>query len=150
MRPKMLLLVPTLWSWCAAAESPAHKTKVLNPASTGEARKAVFRQAIEMWQNGRADLITALVTTDYIGHPTSGDRNADGLRKRMTEFHALYPDIKFAIQDQLVEGDRVATRMTAAGTSSATGQRVKLTGFNISRFVGNRIAEEWMLWETVR
>ena len=79
-------------------------------ASVVEARKAVFRQAVEMWQTGRADLISQLVTTDYVGHSTSGDRNADGLRKRITEFHALYPDIKFTIQDQLAEGDRLGSK----------------------------------------
>lgn len=150
MKRILFSLLPAMLFWSTAAEGLANETKAMKPALVAEARKAAFRRAVEMWQTGRADLITQLVTTDYVGHPTSGDRNADGLRKRMTEFHALYPDIKFTIEDQVAEGDRVATRMTAVGTSSVTGQRVKLTGFNISRFVGSRIAEEWPVWEVPR
>ncbi|MEO6113858.1 MAG: ester cyclase [Sphingomicrobium sp.] len=114
-----------------------------------DSKKAVFRRAVEVWQRGRAELLDALVTHDYVGHTSKGDRNIDGLRARVTEFHALYPDIKFTIEDQFVEGDRVATRMTAYGTSKATGKSVHLIGLNISRFVGNRIAEEWPVWEVV-
>ena len=115
-----------------------------------ELRKAVFRRAVDLWQDGRAELIDSVVTHDYVGHTSQGDRSIDGLRARVTEFHALYPNIKFTIEDQLAEGDRIATRMTASGTSKHTGQTVHLVGLNISRFVGNRIAEEWPVWETVR
>jgi predicted SnoaL-like aldol condensation-catalyzing enzyme len=150
MKRILLSLMPALLFWSTAVEGMAHETNAMKPAAAAEARKSAFRRVVEMWETGRVDLITQLVTTDYVGHPTSGDRNTDGLRKRMTEFHALYPDIKFTIEDQVAEGDRVATRMTAVGTSSVTGQQAKLTGFNISRFVGNRIAEEWPVWEAPR
>lgn len=119
-------------------------------AVTAVTRKAAFRRAVEMWQNGRADLIATMVTSDYVGHAPSGDRNVEGLRKRMMDFHTLYPDIRFTIEDQLAEGDRVATRMTGVGTSTKTGQRMRLRGLNISRFSGNLIAEEWPVWETVQ
>jgi predicted ester cyclase len=96
------------------------------------------------------DLIGDVVTRDYVGHTSSGDRNLEGLRKRISDFHNLYPDTKFTVEDQLVEGDQVATRLTAVGTSRATGKVVHLIGLNISRFVGNRIAEEWPVWEPVQ
>jgi predicted ester cyclase len=118
--------------------------------ASADTRKAAFRQALEIWQEGRADRVDAVVTANYVGHTSTGDRNIDGLRKRIVEFHALYPDIRFTVEDQLAEGDRVTTRMTAIGTSQATGKPVRLIGVNISRFVGNRIAEEWPVWEVVR
>ena len=115
-----------------------------------DSRKAAFRQALDIWQEGRVDRVDGVVTGDYVGHTSTGDRNIDGLRKRIVEFHALYPDIKFTVEDQLAEGDYITTRMTALGTSKATGRPVRLIGLNISRFVGNRIAEEWPVWEVVR
>ena len=133
---------------CTAAEGFSHPMKV-HKVGLAEAREAAFRQAIEIWQSGRVDLITRLVTPDYVGHPASSDRNVDGLQKRITEFHRLYPDAKFTIEDQVTEGDRVATRLTVVATSSLTGKRVKLVGLNVSRFVGARIAEEWPVWEIV-
>ena len=119
-------------------------------AVTPQTREAVFRRTARIWQDGRVDLIGEIVTPDYVGHTSAGDRNIDGLRRRISEFHALYPNIKFTIEDQFAEGDRIATRMTAVGTSKATGKVVHLIGLNISRFVGNRIAEEWPVWEVVQ
>ena len=117
---------------------------------TAETRKAAFRDAVQIWQKGSADLIGDVVANGYVGHTSSGDRDIQGLRQRVSEFHSLYPDLKFTIEDQLADGDRIATRMTATGTSKATGNVVHLIGLNISRFVGNRIAEEWPVWEVVQ
>ena len=131
------------------AQSVAGGMKGSQVVVSSDSRKAVFRRAVEIWQQGRAELVDAVVTPNYVGHTSKGDRNIDGLRARVTEFHALYPNIKFTIEDQLAEGDRVATRMTAYGRSKATGKSVRIIGSNISRFVGNRIAEEWPVWEVV-
>ena len=133
-----------------AGQCSAHPIKESQVAVSPMSRKAVFRRAVEIWQKGHAELIDTVVTHDYVGHTSKGNRNIDGLRARITEFHALYPDIRFTIEDQLAEGDRIATRMTAYGTSKETGKVVHLIGLNISRFVGDRIAEEWPVWEIVR
>lgn len=116
---------------------------------SSDTKKAAFRRAVEIWQEGRADLIESMVTNDYVGHTSTGARSIAELRARVTEFHALYPDIRFTIEDQLAEGNRIATRMSAYGTSKTTGKPVHLIGLNVSRFVGNRIAEEWPVWEVV-
>lgn len=139
-----LILCSGFASQCAARGMKGNQVVV-----SSDSRKAVFSRAIEIWQQGRAELIEAVVTPNYVGHTSKGDRNIDGLRARVSEFHALYPNIKFTIQDQLAEGDRIATRMTANGTSKATGKPVHLVGLNFSRFVGDRIAEEWPVWEVV-
>ena len=141
----VLLLCSVFGTQCAARGIKENQVVV-----STDSRKAVFRRAVEIWQQGRAELIDAVVSPNYIGHPSKGDRNIDGLRARITEFHALYPNIKFTIEDQLADGDRIATRMSASGASKATGKSVHLIGLNISRFVGNRIAEEWPVWEVVR
>ena len=131
----------------ATAATSAKENKVVVTADT---RKAAFRSAVQVWQQGRADLIGDVVTKEYVGHASSGERDIHGLRKRVSEFHALYPDLKFTIEDQFADGDRIVTRMTATGTSKSTGKVVHLIGLNISRFVGNRIAEEWPVWEVVQ
>ena len=144
-----LLIVPLILG-AASPSSAAAPAKGGKMAVTAQTREAVFRRAVEIWQDGRVDLIGDIVTADYVGHTSAGDRNIQGLRQRVSELHALYPDMKFTIEDQLSEGDRIATRMTAVGTAKATGKVVHLIGLNISRFVGNRIAEEWPVWEPVQ
>lgn len=146
------ILAITFLILCSGFGTPdsAWDVKGNKVAVSADSRKAAFRRAVDIWQDGRAELIDTVVTHEYVGHTSQGDRSIDGLRARITEFHALYPNIKFTIKDQLAEGDRIATRMTAYGTSKHTGQTVHLVGLNISRFVGNRIAEEWPVWETVQ
>ena len=100
-----------------------------------------------MWQSGRTDRLEMVIADGYSGHAASGTRDLAGLRRRIAEFHLAFPDMRFTIHDQLVHGDRVATRMSAVGTSAKSGQRVRLVGVNISRFSGNRIVEEWPVWE---
>lgn len=146
----MILMATAIGLYSADASGSARKVEGHRVTVTAETRKAAFRHVVQIWQDGRADLISDMITEDYVGHPSSGDRNAQGLRKRIFDFHQLYPDLKFTIEAQVAEGDRVATRLTGVGTASATGKPVRLIGLNISRFVGNRIAEEWPVWENVR
>ncbi len=60
-----------------------------------------------------------------------------------------FPDIKFTIEDQIAEKDKVATRWAFTGTHkselkgiSPTGKRCATTGITISRISGGKIAEE--------
>lgn len=116
--------------------------------SLGAQHKAVFRRYVSIWERGTLDELEGVLTANYVGHAASGTRDLDGLRDRINQFHKLYLNPHFVIHDQVAEDDRVATRMTATATSSATGKPVKLVGLNVSRFHENRIAEEWPVWET--
>ena len=115
----------------------------------GDALKDLFRRYVAIWQSGEVERLAEVIHPAYAGHPASGDRDAEGLRQRILAFKGLYPDVVFTFGDQLAEGDRVASRMTARATRAADGQRVVLHGLNISRIRDGRIAEEWMAWEGV-
>jgi len=63
-----------------------------------------------------------------------------------------FPDVSLALEDLVVEGDRVAARMTMRGTHSGeylgikpTGRTVKVTGFEISKTRDGKYAETWGL-----
>lgn len=125
------------------------------PVQVGEQRvdtiaaqhKAVFRRYVSIWERGSLDELTDVLAPNYVGHASTGSRDADGLRERIGKFRKVYLGAHFTIEDQVAEGDKVATRMTATATSSATGMPVKLIGLNVSRFQDGRIAEEWPVWE---
>lgn len=111
--------------------------------------KAVFRRYVGIWESGVLDKLSGVLAPNYVGHAADGSRGAEELSERIAQFHKLYLGVRFIIEDQVAEGDRVATRMTATATSSATGKPVKLIGLNISRFQDGRIAEEWPVWEVM-
>ena len=114
-----------------------------------EAMKDLFRRYVGIWESGAVECLPEVIHPAYRGHPAQGERDGNGLRERILAFKGLYPDVSFALGDQLAEGDRVASRMTATATRAADGQRVVLHGLNISRVAEGRIAEEWMAWEVV-
>jgi hypothetical protein len=51
--------------------------------------------------------------------------------------------------DQVASGDRVASRLEASLTNTATKRPIRMMGMNISRFRDGKIAEEWVVWEFV-
>ena len=66
-------------------------------------------------------------------------------------FREAFPDIEFAVEDELAEGDRVAMRWSAKGTHRGelmgippTGNRVETTGMLIYRVSGGKSAEAWV------
>jgi predicted ester cyclase len=65
-------------------------------------------------------------------------------------FHAAFPDSSRTIEDQIAEGELVATRVTLNGTHrgefqgiSPTGKRIAVTGIWIDRVAGGKIVERW-------
>ena len=113
----------------------------------GDNLAADFRSIVELWQKRDIDHISDLVDENYRGHTSAGVRNRDGLQLRIEKFHALYSKIQFRVLDQLVSGDRVATRLDATCTDKATGKVLHMIGMNISIFKNRKQIEEWATWE---
>ncbi len=61
-----------------------------------------------------------------------------------------YSGIHFTVLDQIIAGDRVASRLQATGVERATGKPVRLYGMNISLIRAGKIVAEWPVWELIR
>jgi steroid delta-isomerase-like uncharacterized protein len=64
--------------------------------------------------------------------------------------NAAFTNFEHVIEDQVAEGDRVVTRVTATGDHvgdywgvPATGKRVSMEGIAIHRIADGKIAEHW-------
>ena len=71
-----------------------------------------------------------------------------GLERRVESFREAYPDFHVTIEEQVVEGDLVVTRMTCTGTHlgsdfgvPATGTKVQFTGIAMDRVQNGKIVE---------
>jgi predicted ester cyclase len=67
---------------------------------------------------------------------------------------AAFPDLRFTIEDQLVQGDQAAFRWRAAGTHTgplgpvpATGKTISVEGLIIDRMAGAKVQERWEQWD---
>ena len=77
-----------------------------------------------------------------------------GFKEMMSGLLSAFPDLRLTIEDQIVAGDKVATRWTAEGTNSgpfgpvaATGRHVQIGGLILDRVVEGRVVERWEQWD---
>ena len=119
---------------------------------TPESRKAVFRRLVDLYATGDLAALDEVIAPGYVGHVSAGDRDLQGLRDSIRYFHDLFVYTKdsFKVEDQLVDGEKVATRMTARVQVRATGEHITLLGINIARIVGGQLVEEWNTWEQLQ
>ena len=117
-----------------------------------EAKKAVFRNLVDIYAHAAVDRLEAFVAPDYVGHTAAGERDLATFRQSIINFHAIFDYNKdsFVIEDQFVEGDKVATRMTAHVRMRETGEPVTMLGINLAIIRGGKILEEWNTWEVLK
>jgi steroid delta-isomerase-like uncharacterized protein len=77
-----------------------------------------------------------------------------GFKEMASGLLTAFPDLHFTIEDQIVAGDKVATRWTAEGTNSgpfgpvpATGRHVQIDGLILDRVVDGKVVERWEIWD---
>jgi steroid delta-isomerase-like uncharacterized protein len=114
--------------------------------------KALARRAIEeVWNRGNYAVLPELVANDILIHAAPDDIHGhEGIRRFYDALRHAFPDLHFTIEDQIADGDRIATRWSARGTHQgtfqgipATGKPVRLTGIDIDRFVAGKVVECW-------
>src|ERR671937_502342 len=100
------------------------------------------RQAIEQVCSGR-DLASApeLYDARFVDHINGMTfEGLAGIRDSVGMYRAIFSDLRFEVDEQVSEGDRVASRWTFHGTYR--GRKLTLQGITISRFAGGRIVED--------
>lgn len=64
----------------------------------------------------------------------------EGIEKSVSLYRRLFADLRFVVDEQVTEGDRVASRWTLHGTNR--GRAVRLSGITISRLEDGKIVED--------
>jgi predicted ester cyclase len=118
--------------------------------------KAVARREIEELYNhtGNLDAANEIYAPEFVGHDPTLPEDLHGIepaRQYAATFRSAFPDLTCTIEDQLAEGDKVATRFRAHGTHQGeteelgppTGNRVEITGVTIERFSEGKVVESW-------
>lgn len=124
-----------------------------------QSRAIVRRFFEEVFSQGRLDVIDELFNDDYQDHDPVNEQDTygpDGVREEMAQYRAGVSDLRFTIEDQLAEGDRVVTRWVSNGTHDGellgvapTGRRIEVHGITIHRVADGRIQEGWWNWDVL-
>jgi predicted ester cyclase len=100
-----------------------------------ERNKAVVRDyLLGLVNDGSLDAVDS-----YIGD----EQSRQFVVETLTWLRSLFSDLHVRIEDQVAEGDRVATRVTFFGTHAPTEQLVSWQGIAIGRLADGKVVEMW-------
>jgi predicted ester cyclase len=123
-------------------------------SSLQEQNKAVVRRFIEAFNQKNPDICDEVVALDAVNHSIPIPPGREHWKQANRMFINAFPDGQQTIDDQVAEGDKVATRWTVRGTHrgdfmsiSPTGKQVNFTGILIDRIVDGQIAERWGVFD---
>jgi steroid delta-isomerase-like uncharacterized protein len=122
--------------------------------SAEENKRISRRVAEEAFSRGDLDVIDELVADNFVNHdptlPLDLPPGREGFKELVNFYRSAFPDAQVTVENQIAEGDKVATRWTGRGTHQgdfaglpATGKQATITGITIDRIEGGRIVESW-------
>lgn len=121
-----------------------------------ETNKAIVCRFTEQIDNGQLDEAFKLLTPDYAWHGPIGELDREGFKEFVSAVLLAFPDFTNTIEDQISEGNRVATRTTIRGIHRAvfrgvapTYKQVTVSEITIDRFSSRKMSERWVIFDTM-
>ncbi len=125
-----------------------------------EENKALVRRVFEeAWNGADFNVFDETNAPDYVLHDPSVPeevRGIEGIKGFASMFVGAFPDLRFAIEEQIAEGDKVLTRWSSSATHrgelmgiAPTGSRTGVSGMTLSRISGGKVAEDWSNWDAL-
>lgn len=125
-----------------------------------ESNKDLCRRFIQkIFNEGELSLLGDFMSPHVVNHelddafgeggPAQG-HNLKWMEDLVYFYRHAFPDLRYEIQDQIAEGDRVVTCLRMRGTQknalmtiAPSGRRIDIAGIRVDRIVGGKIVESW-------
>lgn len=124
------------------------------PDDTIEVRNSEVVHAVfsEVWSKGDVELVADLLSEDFVGHfPGETVHGREGLIAQVIAHRTAFPDWTEEVEDEIVDGDKVAIRFRSRGTNMGqflgnppTGNSVEISEVAIFKLTDGKIAEQWV------
>jgi predicted ester cyclase len=119
-----------------------------------EHNKRLVRRALdEIYTKGDLELVDALVHADFVDHePAHPERPAgpESVKQTVRSLHDAFGGLRFAIEDEIAEGDKVVQRVIMSGRHTGplmgrepTGKEFAVRHTYIWRIADDKIVEHW-------
>src|SRR5215212_1433179 len=152
MRPTppggIMLMVSTRWRRTRVGEEEEAAM-----SSVEENNKALVRRFLEAQAKANLNVIDEVLTPHFVDHDRLPGQAPDreGYKRAISEYHAAFSNVRFLVEDQVAEADKVVTRFIVRATHdrrelmgvAPTGREVTYKAMAIHRIVGGKIVEEW-------
>ena len=127
---------------------------------SAEQNKATSRRwYLEIFNQNQLAVADEIHTAAYVNHDAYAPPGGFGQGPQATKnvvalYRTAFPDVQFTIEEQIADGEKVATRWAATGTNTGslngmppTGKRIIISGISIERYEHGKIAESWVNWD---
>ena len=125
-------------------------------AHSAEISRRVFE---EVWNNKNVDAVDELMASSYIHHDPQSPvvmSGVEGYKQFVSHYLTAFPDLHFAIEDEIADERTTVSRWTATGTHQGdlpgiprTGRKISVTGMTIARVKDGKFIESWGNWDTL-
>jgi len=131
---------------------------VKSVVTMSERNKMVACRYFKAYETGNIEAVMKFLAPKYVLHPGGiGERmNSDERKRDEMTFFSGFSGIKTVVEDQIAEGDKVASRITMRCTHTgkyrgipATGKRVIIPYIDILQIRAGKISEEWVEFDTM-
>ena len=127
------------------------------------AKQIIKRFVEELWNDRRFEVAEEIFSEDCVTHQLrSGElaepvrRGPDAMKEHMSGWIKSFPDLRFKIEQMIAERDCVVSHLVMEGTHrgawmgiSPSGKRLHIRMITIHRIANNKIAEDWVLVESL-
>ena len=113
----------------------------------------------EVVSTGDLDRLAEFCAEDVVDHeaPPEMPQGIEGVKAFVQTFRQGFPDLRATVEDTLEEGDRIAARVTFAGTHEgefmgvpATENRIEIDTIDIVRIVDGKAVEHWGVTDNMK
>ncbi len=117
--------------------------------------KDIVRRCWEGAFKGNTSLIDQYVAPTYAWHGPGMELSGPAeVKELINTYRMAFPDIRMTFEDQIAEGDKVASRWTVRGTHQGelmgnppTNKSLDMKGMVITRLANGQIVEEWEVFD---
>jgi predicted ester cyclase len=140
--------------WCRySRETLVGKEEEAPVSGTQETNKALVRRFLEAQSKGEVDTVKEMLALDFVEHwsQEEPENHRERYLRKLAEEQGAFSDIRYIIEDQIAEGDKVMTRWRGRGVHdrgeyvglAPTGRESESKVIDVHRVEGGKIAEEW-------
>jgi predicted ester cyclase len=117
-----------------------------------ENKRLTRRVLEEMFERGNLDAADELVHRDFVNHeaPSSNPQGPQGLKETVGWLRSLWGPMRFEVEDEIVEGDKVVARVVMHGRhvgeflgKPPSGKEFATKQIHIWRIADGRVIEHW-------
>lgn len=117
-------------------------------AAPPDAKTIARRYFNEILNKGSAPAIDAIISADVVfRNPPAIVKGIAEFRKLVASLRGAFPDLHFTLEDEIAEGNKVATRWVMRGSQGA--HKVDVSGMDIFVIENGKIREIWVNMDTL-